>query len=99
MFFHKVSSFSSASALVLLLAFTDTADALALPSTAVLKRASGIDSIAQPAANARSLPFMIRDVWSPNITSPDSSTVWKVNDHADVTWYVQSCTCADRVLK
>ncbi|KAF8827506.1 hypothetical protein F5879DRAFT_954301 [Lentinula edodes] len=86
MFFHKVSSFSSASTLVLLLAFTNTADALALPPTAVLKRASGIDAIAQPAANARSLPFIIRDVWSPNITSPDSSTVWKVNDHADVTW-------------
>ncbi|GAW00154.1 hypothetical protein LENED_001654 [Lentinula edodes] len=66
MFFHKVSSFSSASTLVLLLAFTNTADALALPPTAVLKRASGIDAIAQPAANA--------------------STVWKVNDHADVTW-------------
>ncbi|KAJ3980532.1 hypothetical protein F5890DRAFT_1540960 [Lentinula detonsa] len=86
MFSHKVSSFSLTSALALLLAVTNTANALVLPPTVALKRASRTESIAQPMANARSLSLMTRDVWSPNITSPNSNTVWNVNDHADITW-------------
>ncbi|KAJ4481972.1 hypothetical protein J3R30DRAFT_3455550 [Lentinula aciculospora] len=86
MFFQKVSSFSSASAFVLLLAATNEANALVIPATPLMRRASGADSIASPLDNSKSMPLMIRDVWSPEITTPVNSTTWKVNDHADVTW-------------
>ncbi|KAJ3842796.1 hypothetical protein EV361DRAFT_789412 [Lentinula raphanica] len=51
-----------------------------------MRRAYSAESIAQPKVNARSPTLQTRDAWSPHITSPDSSTVWDVNNHADITW-------------
>ena len=55
-------------------------------SAALLFFALGVS--ATPTPGRSSLHLSKRDVWSPPVITPDSTTVWTVGETVTVTWYV-----------
>jgi len=57
-------------------------------ASAALLFFSALGVSAAPTPGRSSLHLSKRDVWSPPVITPDSTTVWTVGEQVTVTWYV-----------